>query len=92
MECEKIEEKTKEKLKRIYESLNLIEIKKKLTELEDKLFEMVRRKKLKKKKFLFRILDKATGRCKNHCQIRDWRNYKNLSNFKRVKKLKNVSS
>jgi len=37
MECEKIDGKTKEKLKKTYESLNLIE-------LEDKLFEMVRRK------------------------------------------------
>ena len=49
MECEKIDGKTKEKLKKTYESLNLIEIKKNLTELEDKLFEMVRRKKLKEK-------------------------------------------
>jgi len=49
MECENIDEKTKKKLKEIYESLNPVEIKKKLIELEDKLFEMVRRKRLKEK-------------------------------------------
>ncbi|HOK56080.1 MAG TPA: hypothetical protein PKV21_06245 [bacterium] len=49
MECENIDEKTKKKLKEVYESLNPVEIKKKLIELEDKLFEMVRRKRLKEK-------------------------------------------
>ena len=53
MECEKIDVKTKEKLKKTYESLNLIEIKRNLVELEDKLFEMVRRKKLKEKEEIF---------------------------------------
>jgi len=38
---------------------NLIEIKRKLSKLEDKLFEMVKRKKLKKKNFLFWMRQQA---------------------------------
>ena len=49
MDCEKIDNQIKEKLTKIYKSLNLIEIKRKLTELGDKLFDMVRMKRVKEK-------------------------------------------
>jgi len=51
MKCEKIDEKTKEKFKEI----EMMEIKKNLTELENKLFEMVRRKELKEKRKKLKI-------------------------------------
>jgi len=47
IECDQIDSKTKEKLKKIYEELDIVKIKKKIVKLADKLFEIVKKKGIK---------------------------------------------
>ncbi|MCM8832552.1 MAG: hypothetical protein NC816_01310 [Candidatus Omnitrophica bacterium] len=52
IECNQIEDRRKEQIERIYKSLKLAELKRKITYLQEELFEKIRRKRIyEKRKF-----------------------------------------